>query len=241
MLIYRLVSLLLIASSPLVQAQNGSVTQSGAANAHLSMPSLIVGTKDPKGKRIGSPYLDTSWQVATIRFYQPLNPATSVDSLTGVPVRLNLATGELEVKANASSAVRVAKAASIRSVQFGDAQMDLFVNSQQYAPFPGSLTGFVEQVAVGSLTLLRYPYLYRIKANFNAAMGTGSPHDELIQKQAWYVVKAGQVSAFSPGRRAILTLMNDKRGDLEAYLKREQPDLQSKGGLRAVFTYYNQH
>ncbi|MBO0953099.1 hypothetical protein [Fibrella forsythiae] len=242
MLIQWLVLLLISAGSLPAQAQSGTVTQHTQERAlptGLSLPTLIVGHGTPRGSVIGTPYLDSTWQRGTIRFYRPLSPVTSVDSLAQVLIRLDLSTYDTEVKASAQN-IRLAKAASVRSIRFTDAQTGLYVNTRDYAPLPSPLTGFFEQVAVGSLTLLYYPYLYRIKANYNVAMGTGSAQDELLHKQAWYVAEKGQVRPFSPGRKALLALMATRQKEIEAYLKQQQPDLKSRTDLKALFEYYNQ-
>ena len=70
-------------------------------------------------------------------------------------------------------------------------------------------------------------------------MNTGTKDDELVLQKSWYVVRDKKAIKFSPGKKAVLSLMADKEDQIEAFLKAEKPDLKSRAGLLSVFAYYN--
>jgi hypothetical protein len=115
-----------------------------------------------------------------------------------------------------------------------------FVNVREFdAPSNGPLTGFYEQIANGKLTLLRHTAITVRRANYNAALNTGSRDDEIVKESRWFVARGKAVTPFSPGRKALLTQMADHKEQLEAFLKDKKPDLRTKDGLAEVVEFYN--
>lgn len=198
----------------------------------------IYGGSGPAGKVIGDPYLDTTWQAGSVKFYGKI--LNKSDSLGSVPVRLDLYNHDVEIRASAND-IRSAKGPSVRSVVVNNktGALNQFINVREYRGEADALLGFFEQLVVGKLTLLQYPSISVKRANFNAAMSTGSKDDELIKKFDWYIAQNGQATKFSPGKKALLELMADQKEPIEAFLKAQKPDLKSRAGLGAVFSYYN--
>lgn len=230
-----------VVNGQIALAQNGSVTQDTqdrALMSNLSLPTLVVGSKGRTASVIGTAYLDTTWQVGTVTFYRPLSPASTVDSLANVSVRLDLITHDIEVQAG-SNDIRLAKGTDVRSVRLKNTDAGPYVNVRNYQGEADALAGFFEQVASGKLSLLQYSSVYVVKANYNSAMGTGSKDDERVRKEDWYTAQNGQVTKFSAGKKALLALMTDKKEQIEAFLKTQKPDLKAKAGLKAAFAYYN--
>ncbi|UHG89706.1 hypothetical protein [Spirosoma oryzicola] len=205
---------------------------------HNGLSAATTNRQNNAGKLLGSPYLDTTWQTSNVKFYGNLNLVS--DSLANVPVRLDLYSHDVEVRAGAND-VRVAKGPSVKYIVPTNPSdsPSRFVNVREFKGEADALAGFFEQIAAGKLTLLQYPSVYVKRANFNPAMGTGSKDDELIPKNDWYIVQNGKANRFSPGRKSLLELMADKKEQIETYLKTEKPDLKTKPGLSAVFAYYN--
>ncbi len=244
---------LLLISSTALRAQDEALTKQmtrdwlnsgGAATA--SANGSVMAIKGPDRKLLGNGYLDSTFQTGYVVFYNKLqlpdNPPGSV--LRDIPVRLDLNTNEVEIRTK-SQGVRVAtlgmvQALGIRSTASTDTNW--FVNVREFSLQPGSdksPTGFFEQVAVGRLSLLRYHSLYLKRANYNVAMNIGSRDDELVQQTEWYVARGRRVQAFSPGKKALISLMGDKAPEIEAYLKSQKPDLKNPSVLKLVFLYYN--
>lgn len=144
------------------------------------------------------------------------------------------------IKAGANS-IKAAKAPGVRWVRINNATgtTSTFINVREYRGEADALSGFLEQISMGKLVLLQYPSIYIKRANFNVAMNTGTKDDELLKQVDWYVSSGKKAFKFSPGKKAILTLMADQKDQIETFLKNEKPDLKSRSGLMSVFSYYN--
>ena len=226
------------AQSPTIQMTQTTRDQINLNGLNVPKTGTLYGMDGAAGKIIGTPYLDTTWQAATVKFYG--NVVTSADSLTGVPVRLDLMRHDVEIRI-ATNDIRSAQAARVQYVVLNSADgiNRRFVNVGAYKGETDGLAGFVEAVVSGNLTLLEYPWIYVKKPNFNMALNTGTKDTELLQKADWYVAQNGQTVKFSPGKKALLQLMANKKAQVETFLKTENPDLKSRPGLMAVFGYYN--
>ncbi|MBN8821592.1 hypothetical protein [Spirosoma sp.] len=244
---FFLFALCLVGSIPAFsQAQTEYMNQTtrdriNFTNLNVTNNATLFTIKGEPGKLIGDPYLDTTWQAGNVKFYNKVGVSLTNDSLAGVPVRLDLSTNEVEIKAGPKS-VKAVKSSAVRYVDrnnlFGS--VSRFVNVHEYQGEAESLTGFFEQlVNGGKLDLLQYPSVYIRKANYNVAMNTGTKDDEYMKKLDWYVARDKKAVKFSPGKKTILELMDDKKEQIEAFLKTQKPDLKSRSGLTTVFAYYN--
>lgn len=199
--------------------------------------------KGPAGRLLGDPYLDTNWQAGNVKFYNRLVTSASSDSVAGVPVRLDLSTDEVELKASATDikVIKVAKGPSVRFFELNKpaGPASRYVNVREYRGEAVPATGFFEQLVKGKLELLLYPSVYIRRADYNVALNSGTKDDEFIKRVAWYVASNQQVTKFTPGKKAMLELMADKKDLMEAYVKQEKSDWKSRKGLAAIVTYYN--
>lgn len=237
--------LLITSTAAFSQGQTDMMAQSTRDRinfSNLSVPNTgtMWGIKGESGQLIGNPYLDTTWQAGVVKFYGKVGVVSAADSLAGVPVRLDLVSHEVEIWAGASD-IRAAQAPQVRYVVMNNnaGGTSLFVNAREFRGEADALTGFLEVVAPGSLTLLEYPYIHVKRANYNAALNVGTKDDELVKAKSWYVVQNKKASKFSPGKKAVLELMADRKEQIEAFLKTEKLDLKAKPDLKSVFAYYN--
>ena len=199
----------------------------------------VFGMKGPAGNVIGDVYVDTVWQAGNVKFYGKPNGVS--DSLKGVPVQIDLMANEVEIRAGVND-IRVAKTPAVRYVDMNNQSgttSSRYINVREYRGGADALSGFFEQVATGKLNLLLHPSVYVQRANFNAALNVGTKDDQIKKKMDWYVAQNKQATKFSPGKRAVLELMSNRKNQIEAYLKSNRPDLKSRSGLLAVFAYYN--
>jgi len=199
---------------------------------------VLFGFDSNPAKLLGTTYLDSTWQAGTIKFYGKIAP--NVDSLVGVPIRLDLNQQEIEIQSS-NKAIRVAKAPTVRRfiVNNNQGSVSRYINVREYRGEADQLAGFFEQVSVGAIHLLQHHYLYVQKGNYNAALNVGTKDNVLIKRSNWYVAKGKKAEKFSPSRKAILALLADKQAQIEAFLKEQKPDLKSPAGLASVFSYYN--
>ncbi|WP_461128617.1 hypothetical protein [Spirosoma aerophilum] len=209
-------------------------------NLNISNSATLFTIKGPAGTLLGSPYLDTAWQAGNVKFYHKLGVSLKVDSLAGVPIRLDLLANELEVRAGATD-IKAIKAPDIRYFDMNNAYSSVsrYINVQEFQSDERPKNGFLEQVVAGKLGLLLHPSVHLQKSNFNVAMNTGHKDDELLKKMDWYALRGNQLVKFSPGRKSILELMADKKEPVDLFLKNKKPELKTREGLAMVFLYYN--
>lgn len=208
--------------------------------SNLTIPGTgtLFGIKGPAGKVIGDVYVDTVWQAGNVKFYGRFS--TKIDSLAGVPVRLDLMANEVEIRAGPLD-IRVAKAPTVRYVDVNNrfSTSSRFINVREYRGEADALSGFFEQVATGKLDLLQHPSVYVRRANYNASLNVGTKDDEIMKKTDWYMAQNKRATKFSPTKKTLLDLMSDRKEQVETYLKKEKPDLKSRAGLVSVVAYYN--
>lgn len=245
-------SALLLSLSAVGQGQDDLTRQitrdwlNSGGNATASANGSVLSVKGPESRRVGSPYLDSSFQTGYVVFYSKLQLPDSppANSLRDVPVRLDLSTNEVEIRTK-SQGIRVANWGLVRALGIRNAaatDTSWFVNIREYNPPAAedkASTGFFEQVTVGRLSLLRYHSIFVKRSTYNVALNVGSRDDELEKKTDWYVARGRRVEKFAPGKKALISIMGDKAPEIEAYLKAKKPDLKSRDDLKAAFQYYN--
>lgn len=242
-LLAQITILLLISTFSFAQDQPTTMTQTTRDRINfsgLNIPNsgVLFGFVSEPGKMIGDAYLDTAWQAGNVKFYGRLNAST--DSLAGVPVRLDLMANEVEINVG-NRDIRVAKAATVRYLDVNNrlGTSSRFVNVREYRGEADALAGFFEQIAIGKVDLLQHPTVYVRQANFNPALNTGRKDDEIVKKAEWYVAQHKRAMKFLPTKKALLTLMSDKKDQMEHFLKTSNPDVKSRSGLLSVIAYYN--
>ncbi|GAA4397680.1 hypothetical protein GCM10023187_07410 [Nibrella viscosa] len=208
----------------------------------IQQNNTVFGFKGEPGKRLGTNYLDTAWHSGQVTFYRTIQApgAPPLDSLDQVAVRLDLLAGEVEFLAGYKD-VRAVKADQVKefSVRYPDAGNRRFVNVREYAGKAVPVRGFFEKLVDGKLSLLAHHSIFVKKANYNPALNVGTKDDELVKRTEWYLATGQEVQKLSPGRRAVLEVMADKRPQIEAYLKTANPDYRSAADLAKLVRYYN--
>lgn len=238
---FFLISFFALFSSQLL-AQSGGMNYTTRDRINFSgliipQTGVLFGVAGEAGKLIGDNYYDTTFQAGNIRFYGRVGTA---DSLGGVPIRYDLITQEVEVKAGTND-IRAAKAPTIRYFLMNNrlGGSSQFVNVREFRGEADGLVGFFEYVAAGKLSLLQRHSITVRRANYNAALNVGTKDDELVKKREWFVVRNRQALKFSPSKKALLELMADQQPAIDTFLKDKKPDLKKETGLSEVFTYYN--
>ncbi|MRS62136.1 hypothetical protein [Larkinella terrae] len=194
----------------------------------------------PGGSILGYPYLDTAFAKTTVIFYQNIaKPGNKpVLEIPDTPVRYNITANNLEFLVDAKTVKAIS---GERAKQFSmerNGQKTNFVNATEVGA-PADVRGFFEQLNDGKLKLLIRHQIYVKKPTYNPALSVGSKDTELIKEAIWYTSDGKNLVKFSPGRKGLLAVMQDKEDQISAYLKEKKPDLKNRAALTDVFTYYN--
>ena len=150
-------------------AQNEAMLQSTRDRltcSAFSIPQMgvLFGVAGERGKFLGDNYLDSTFQAGTIKFYGKISGSS--DSLTGIPIRLDLAKHEIDVRVVPGD-IRAAKAMSVRYFDRNNmgGSVSRFINVREFRGDADNLAGFFEQVTGGKIALLQYHYLFFRRAN----------------------------------------------------------------------------
>ncbi|RRB07414.1 hypothetical protein [Larkinella rosea] len=194
----------------------------------------------PEGKILGYPYLDTTFAKTTVVFYQNIAKPGSkpILEIPDTPVRYNITANDLEFLMDTKTvkAISGERAKLFKMERNGETMT--FINATEVGA-PVDVRGFFEQLNDGKLKLLIRHQIYVKKPTYNPALSVGTKDTELIKEAIWYTGDGKKLAKFSPGRKGLLSAMQDKEDQISAYLKEKKPDLKNRQALIDVFTYYN--
>lgn len=195
--------------------------------------------KGPKGGVLGDSYLDSTWALGSVKLFQKIGaPGREGDSIANVPLRLDLYTNELELKANDAKDIRAVKGNQIRFFTLESPQRRIFLNARSFRS-EDDLQGFVELVAGGRISLVEFTKLNIIKPNFNEALSVGSKDTKLVKTSQYYVVKGNTLFPLNTSKKKVLDALADRADDVEKFIKTNSLNLKSRTDLAKVFEYYN--
>lgn len=199
----------------------------------------LFGIKGPKGDLVGNPYLDSAWQIGSLKLYKKIGPpGREGDSIGNVPLRLDLFVNELELKVNDAKDVRVIAGSNVRFFTLEGPERRIFLNTNQFRS-EDNLQGFVELIKGGRLSLVELTKTAIIKPNYNEAMSLGSKDTKLVKNSQYYVVKGNTLVAIGTSKKKLLDAMADRADDVEEFIKKNKLSLKERSDITKVFAYYN--
>lgn len=199
----------------------------------------LFGLKGPRGNIVGDPYLDSTWRTGSIKLFQKMGPpGREGDSISNVPLRLDLHANELEVKIINSNEIRAVSGQQVRFFTIEGNERRVFMSTRQFKS-EDNLQGFVELVASGRISLVEYGKLNIIKPSYNEALGTGTKDTKITKSWQYYVVKGNTLFHIGNSKKKLLDAMRDRADDVEKFIKANDISLKSRTDLSKVFAYYN--
>lgn len=97
------------------------------------------------------------------------------------------------------------------------------------------------QVLYNENTLLYKRHFREFReADYGGAYSEDRRYDEFHDRHSYYLkTDDGELQMFKPKKNSLLDIMEDKRAELEKYLKKEKPDLKTDDGLVRLIRYYD--
>lgn len=199
----------------------------------------LFGIKGPKGDLVGNPYLDSAWQIGSLKLYKKIGPpGREGDSIGNVPLRLDLFVNELELKVNDAKEVRVVAGSYVRFFTLEGPERRIFLNTNQFRS-EDNLQGFVELIKGGRLSLVELTKTAIIKPNYNEAMALGSKDTKIVKNSQYYVVKGNTLVSIGTSKKKLLDAMADRADDVEEFIKKNKFSLKERSDMTKIFAYYN--
>lgn len=193
---------------------------------------FVYGINPSAGEVTGISYYDTAWAVGSFIMFK------DTTLYKGIPARYDIQRNVVEIKFKVG--MRVLESVQVNSfaLQKNELARVVFVNVQNFST-EDKLKGFFEMLSSGKLNLMANAKVWVKQPTYNPALDVGSKDTELIREEKLYTARDGKAQRFSASKKNILELMADKKPEMEAYLKQNQPDLKNKTQLARVFDYYN--
>ena len=170
----------------------------------------------------GSPYFNEAYSESNIK-------TESKKELSLKLVRYNLYTQQLEYTDTDHAVYAIQD--SVTSFSLVDS-----VKTKHSFVKGSDALGFVEVIFEGKLSLLKK---YIVKKQVVEDFYTKKKTAKFIRQNLYYTSKGGAIQQFQRTNKGLIKALADKKAQIAAYLKMEQPDLDMDSGLIGVFKFYN--
>lgn len=174
----------------------------------------------------GSPYSDTA-------FHKGLLYVRTGEIYSDIPMRYNAYSDEVEVRLANGSIHLLSNREQIEKIGFNNKEMVYTA----YSESGKTTTGFLTLLYAGTYRLYQRNYkVFREGTPSNGIVPETPP--AIVDKPVQFVLGAGNnLPKVIQGKKDLLELSGENKALLEAYLKKEKPDIRSKEGLTAVCRY----
>lgn len=213
------------------------------AKASQQMSSLLSGLESRTIQIHDKYYLDPNWSRASVRFYsQTIGTSKGpikLDSISGVEMRVALQGNDVEFKTEEGIKVLSGNLFRNFSIENGDLPPRNFINIIEFNDESEQIMkGFFEIVADGELKLLEYSKLKVEQPNYSASFDMGNREMKISLEKILFSAIGKELQKFT-GKKDLFKLMEDKKLQIEKFVKDNKLNLKNKEHLAKVFGYYN--
>lgn len=200
----------------------------------LGTNEMMFGIPLPEGKVIGDTYLNLEWRKAAILLYEGNR------LIEGHSARYDIQTNELDIEA--SNGIKALSGTKVKSFVWLDSQTGksaFFINAKEYHFNETVLTGFFEVRVDGSNPLFKKVSLILKKADYNAALSTGSRDDKILKKIFYYYREGNQVMLLPNSKKKVLPIFKNNADKINAFINKNNLSVKQEDHLEQIFTYFN--
>jgi hypothetical protein len=194
------------------------------------------------GSIIGTQLLDSIFRQATIKLFKPIGlPGSESDSIKAIPIRYDFYNNYFEVMVKGTYDIRGMDGRLVRNFTIynrPEKTNKVFINVSQYKS-EEALTGFMELITKGKVSLLEQTKLSVVKPTFNAALNSGSKDTKIYKTPIYFYLKEDTLFRLPNSRKKIIEAFNDKAIELGNWLKEQDIDYKNKLDLARLIQYYN--
>ncbi|QKJ28956.1 hypothetical protein HQ865_04040 [Mucilaginibacter mali] len=167
----------------------------------------------------GSPYLYDDWMSGTVKM-------SNGSVYKNVYLKFNGKEGKPYFKGKDDSVL-----------EFVDPIAEFTINNngadQQFISNNGA---FYQVLTNGRINLLKQPVK---EIQQNPTYVGAAPTKTFISADKYFILKDNKTTPFKRDKKAVTTALADKQTQIEAYLKKENPNLKDDADLAKLFIYYN--
>lgn len=159
---------------------------------------------------------------------------------SGSPLKYNLRDDYLVVLDDheVSRALRFDKIKNFEWFDVDTKKNAFFVNCMEFNSDDAPLTGFAEVLVEGEIDLLLHRKLILVKGNYSITHDAGQLNDEYNIEELFYLNIEDKL-VLAQKKKTILPLFEDKRTDVEKYVKGNYLRYNNREDLIKIITYYN--
>lgn len=239
-----IISVEVSAQSTMMQNTKDALNQDGIKiGQHTS--TMLYGFDTRTTEVIGTYYLDTEWNIATVRFY-PKTISTpkgtvKLDSLTDIQIRVILQGNDVEF--NTPDGIKVISGTLVKSFTLQTANQlapKNYVSTLEFVDnFDKVKPSFFELLVDGKTKLLEYTKITTQKPDYVEAFNVGSKDLKIVKEKQLFINKGKEVLRFSTNKKDLFEVMADKKPEIEKYMKDNNLSLKDRVDLLKIFNYYN--
>lgn len=190
--------------------------------------------KKPTNKKLLTAYLNEDWQTGNIHLF-------TKEVVKGYPVKYDFGSDLAEIKDTKNDTVVYVPGHQIREFEVYSPQekkVHVYINEFKYTKkaYPPV---FYELLAAGKMELLKKIKVVLIKANYNSTLDVGSKTDTKSLRFELFVYNGKEMIKLIKSKKKILALLEDKKEQINQYIKDEKISVKKEEDLIKLFTYYN--
>ncbi|MFN3490121.1 MAG: hypothetical protein ACK4YV_13360 [Emticicia sp.] len=243
-IIFSLIETMVFAQNGMMQNTKDALNLGGLrVGQHTS--TMLYGFDTRTTEVLGTYYLDQDWTLATVRFY-PRTISTpkgtiKLDSLTDIQIKVILYGNEVEF--NTPEGIKIISGTLIKSftLQKQNQLPKTYISTLEFVDnYDKIKPSFFEILVDGKIKLLEYTKINIQKPDYVEAFNTGSKDIKITKDKQLFITQGNEVLKFKPNKKIVLTLMADKRTEVEAFIKQNNIFIKDRADLLKIFNFYNQ-
>lgn len=191
---------------------------------------------------VGDFYIDSLWQNGDVKLIKPIAQIGGLesDTIANIRLRYNVLNDELEVLADeAKKDIRVIRGSQLKSFKTNSGSGAVqYLNLAAVNP-NGEAKGFGAVLSSGKLTLLKVYKPKITKPNYNPGFGTGEKNTVVRLTSDYYLLTDKGVEKVSLSKKSLMPLLNDKKQEVDPYVKDHNVDFKDETQVADLLRFYN--
>jgi len=184
----------------------------------------------------GDTFLDIKWNPASLLLYRDQK------ILDGYLIRYNINSNDFELfNPEDQKATKIA-GTRVQNVVWADSTHQVpryFVNGMDYINDGVPISGFMEVLVEGEITLMRRTELFFKEANYNEALMVGNKNNKWIKHDNYYYASGKELVAVPGNQKKFFQVFGNKSDEMTKYVDINNFSIKDPSAIFQIFTHYN--
>jgi hypothetical protein len=186
----------------------------------------------PDSKVVGTPYLHDDWNTGTIVI-------SDGQQLENYPLRFDIRLNLFEIKTDPDIKGLPGKKVKEFSL-LNKISTEFYVNAGSYTLDGIPVTGFLEVIASGKLTVMKKTELVIRKPDYSVQFNVGSRDTEILKKSTLYYTVGKSLHELPKSNKKMLELFGEHSGQMREFMKVNNLGIKNEADLKAIAVHFNQ-